>query len=72
MGHALELAGERKTVYWRNEATGVSYRLTPTRNFQDRKEPCREFSTLVSNGKRKETVTGIACRRSSGDWVFKT
>jgi hypothetical protein len=29
MGHALELAGERKTVVWTNRATGVTYRLTP-------------------------------------------
>jgi surface antigen len=72
MGHALELAGEQRSVFWKNEATGVTYRLTPTRNFQDRNQPCREFTTLVSSGKKKETVTGVACRRASGDWIFKT
>jgi len=41
MGHALELAGEQKTVVWTNEATGVNYRLTPTRNFQEGKLPWR-------------------------------
>jgi surface antigen len=72
MGHALELAGERKTVVWKNEATGVNYRLTPTRNLGDERNPCREFTTVVSSGKKKEQVKGIACRRGNGDWVFKS
>jgi surface antigen len=74
MGHALELAGERRTVVWTNQHTGVTYRLTPTRNFQDAREPCREFSTVVSSGKKKkhDTVTGVACRRGGGEWVFRT
>ena len=32
MGHSLELAGVKTTVVWKNETTGVTYRLTPTRN----------------------------------------
>jgi surface antigen len=72
MGHALELAGERKTVVWTNERTGVRYRLTPTRNITSARQPCREFRTIVSHGKRNETVTGMACRRGSGEWTFRT
>src|SRR5919106_6251442 len=34
MGHSLELAGVKKTVVWTNSATGVTYRLTPTRDFK--------------------------------------
>jgi len=71
MGHALELAGERKTVVWTNSVTGVTYRLTPTRNYQDVNKPCREFTTVVSSGKKKDTVKGVACRRANGDWDFK-
>jgi surface antigen len=71
MGHALELAGEQKTVVWTNEATGVNYRLTPTRNFQEGKLPCREFTTLVSTGKKNDTVKGVACRRGGGDWEIR-
>ena len=72
MGHALELAGEKKTVVWTNAATGVHYELTPTRNLGDAKNPCREFRTKVSNGKVADVVTGIACRRGAGDWVFRS
>ena len=70
MGHALELAGESKTVVWKNDATGVSYRLTPTRNFQKGNLPCREFTTRVSASGKSETVKGVACRRGEGEWEF--
>jgi surface antigen len=72
MGHALELAGEKKTVVWTNAATGVTYRLTPTRNFKDGNLPCREFVTRLSAGGKKDSVKGTACRRGSGDWEFRT
>ena len=72
MGHALELAGEGKTVVWKNAARGVTYRLTPTRNVGDRRNPCREFRTVVAHGKKRETVNGVACRRGGGEWFFKT
>ena len=71
MGHALELAGERKTVVWKNDATGVSYQLTPTRNFTDGDKPCREFTTLVAAGSRKDAIKGVACRRGNGEWAIR-
>jgi surface antigen len=71
IGHALELAGENKSVRWKNDATGVTYLLTPTRNLGDRATPCREFTLLAEAGARKETVKDTACRRGAGDWSFK-
>ena len=53
-GHALELAGERKTITWTNGQTGVSYRLTPTRNFGDINNPCREFTAVAEKGDGKK------------------
>lgn len=72
MGHALELAGERKTVAWTNKATGVSYRLTPTGSFKDGDTPCRRFTTVVSAGGKKDTLKGAACRRGNGEWLFRS
>ena len=72
MGHSLELAGVKKTVVWTNSTTNVTYRLTPTRNFQEGKQQCREFTTEVTGkGKKRDRVTGVACRRGNGEWVFK-
>lgn len=75
MGHSLELASVKKTVVWTNRATGVTYRLTPTRNFTQQNQSCREFVAELGGGKGKkktDKVTGVACRRGGGEWVFKT
>ena len=71
MGHALELAGQSRTVAWTNQATGVSYRLTPTGSFKEGSTPCRRFTTTVSAGGKREAIKGAACRRGDGEWVFK-
>ncbi|HEX6265484.1 MAG TPA: RT0821/Lpp0805 family surface protein [Burkholderiales bacterium] len=72
MGHALELAGGRKSVSWTNQATGVAYRLTPTGAFKEGSRPCRRFTTELQSGKKKDTVKGAACRQGDGEWVFKS
>ncbi len=72
MGHALELAGERKTVAWTNAATGVSYRLTPAGAFKDGGVPCRRFTTVLTAGSKKNTIKGAACRQGNGEWAFRT
>ena len=58
MGHALELSGEEKPVRWTNPRTGVSYVLTPTRNFNDRNNPCRAFTTVATKGGRHDEAKG--------------
>jgi surface antigen len=72
MGHALELAGEKKTVVWTNKTTGVTYRMTPTRGFKENGLSCREFVTRLSAGQKKDSVKGVACRRGNGDWDYRT
>jgi len=76
MGHALELAGEHKTVTWSNKATGVAYRLTPTRNFGDKANPCREFTAVAAaaethQGKGKGKGKGKGHKQASGETEFK-
>ena len=74
MGHSLELAGRKDSVEWTNSATGITYRVTPTRNFVDGKDHCREFTTELSGGKggKKDRVSGVACRGAKGEWLFKS
>jgi surface antigen len=68
VGHALELAGEGKSVTWLNEKTGASYAVTPTRGFKQHGASCREFITVVMTKGRKGTVTDRACRSGEGIW----
>ncbi|HZM36631.1 MAG TPA: RT0821/Lpp0805 family surface protein [Burkholderiales bacterium] len=72
MGHALELGGAKKTVVWTNETTGVSYRLTPTRDFKQGREACREFTTMATKGKKEQSVKGVACRHGDGQWEVRS
>lgn len=75
MGHALELAGERKAVTWKNPKTGVSYTLTPTRNFKEGGLACREFTTVAAKSGLKgksQPVKGVACRKGNGEWEIRT
>jgi len=66
MGHALELAGEQQTVAWTNAATGVTYKLTPTRNFGDVKNPCREFKAVAVSGQGEEKHPGKGKGKAKG------
>jgi surface antigen len=72
MGHALELAAEKKAVVWTNKVTGVTYQLTPTRDYTERGVSCREFTTRLSTSLKKDALKGKACRRGNGDWEFRT
>lgn len=58
MGHALELSAEHKPVRWTNPKTGVDYVLTPTRNFTDQRNPCREFTAAASKAGRHDEPKG--------------
>jgi surface antigen len=59
-------------VVWTNKATGVTYRLVPTRDFQQTDRPCREFTTLITAGGRQHMIRGVACRRGEGEWALRT
>ena len=71
MGHALELAGDGRAVRWTNDATHVTYRMTPTRGYRANGLACREFTTNLSAGSRQDVVNGVACRRADGEWEFR-
>jgi surface antigen len=68
MGHALELAREKRTVAWTNTATGVAYRLRPLANEPRGAEPCRAFVLESSTGKSRNSTQAIACRSGEGVW----
>lgn len=53
---------------WRNPDTGAQYELTPTRTFETRQGPCREYRVEAYVGGERETVYGTACRQPDGSW----
>jgi len=66
MGHALELSGEQKAVKWTNPQTGVNFTLTPTKNFGDRQNPCREFTAVAVGGSNSSEDEGHSKGKGKG------
>lgn len=67
IGHALELAADRRTVRWTG-SEGVNYMVTPTSSYDRGGRKCRDYR-LRANGQgvdedRRET----ACLVSEGRW----
>jgi surface antigen len=65
MGHALELAGDRKRVTWKAADGRTTYLLTPVRGFDT---GCREFDLRITSATRKETTRARACPAGDGNW----
>jgi len=68
IGHALELAGDKKRVTWTSANERTTYRLTPLRGFEEKGVNCREFDLRVTSGDRKETSRAKACPGGDGTW----
>ncbi|WP_324101143.1 RT0821/Lpp0805 family surface protein [Noviherbaspirillum sp.] len=68
MTHSLESARTGATSHWRNPDTGNEYAVTPTRTYESRGEPCREYTVDGRVGGKKEKIYGTACRQPDGSW----
>ena len=67
MGHALELAGDKKRVTWQG-AGKRAYLLTPVRSFERNGVNCREFDLAVTEGGKRRTSRTKACPGGNGTW----
>lgn len=68
IGHALELAGDKKRVVWKSADSSKTYMLTPVRGFEQGGVNCREFDLRVTSGNSKETSRAKACPAGNGTW----
>ena len=67
-GQTLETVRTGVPSTWRNPDSGVRYRFTPTRTFERRSGPCREYRMEAEIGGNTEEVIGTACRLADGSW----
>jgi surface antigen len=68
IGHALELAGDKKRVTWKGADGRTTYRLTPVRGFEQDGAHCREFDLRAASGEHQETKRAKACPAGAGNW----
>ena len=67
---SLEYNRTNESSYWQNPNTGTEYTVTPTRTYQTGSgQYCREYTTDVIVGGRRETAYGTACRQQDGSWL---
>ncbi|NNJ94719.1 MAG: glycine zipper 2TM domain-containing protein [Halobacteria archaeon] len=68
-GQSLEYNRTHEPSHWQNPNTGNNYTMTPTRTYQTGNgQYCREYTTDVVVGGRRETAYGTACRQPDGSW----
>ena len=68
MATSLETVRTGVPTRWRNPDTGASYSVVPTRTWEYRGGPCREFTIDALIGGQEERVYGTACRQPDGSW----
>ena len=66
--HSLENVRTGVPSSWRNPDTGNAYTVTPTKTYETRSGPCREYTVDAKIGGRTEQVYGTACRQPDGSW----
>lgn len=67
IGHALELAADRRTVAW-SGSEGLNYMVTPTGSFDRNGMKCREYRLRVNGRDVDEDRSEKACLVSEGRW----
>ncbi|MGZ5036284.1 MAG: RT0821/Lpp0805 family surface protein [Usitatibacter sp.] len=64
----LEQTPTGQSTAWRNPDSGAQYTMTPTRTYEARGEPCRDYTIDANVDGKPEKVQGSACRQSDGSW----
>ena len=65
---ALESTKTGERTAWKNPDTGAQYTMTPTRTYEEKGEPCRDFTVDATIDGKPEKLQGTACRQPDGSW----
>lgn len=68
---ALQNGQTGQGTTWVNPDNGTRYTVTPTRTFEDRGGPCREFRlNAEAGGEPIRESNGTACLQADGSWLI--
>jgi surface antigen len=69
MSQAVTHTPTNQTTAWTNQNTGVTYQVTPIRNYKTtQNQYCREYQTTVIINGEAQKAYGTACRKPDGSW----
>ena len=71
VAHSLEMVRTGVATNWRNPDTGNRYQMVPTRTYDKKGSPCREYQLDATIGGKMEQIYGTACRQNDGSWKVK-
>jgi surface antigen len=66
--HAFENVQTGIPTRWVNPDTRNEYTVVPTRTYETREGPSREYTMDADNGGQVEQIYGTACRQPDGSW----
>jgi surface antigen len=66
--HAFENVQTGIPTRWVNPDTRNEYTVVPTRTYETREGPCREYTMDAVIGGQVEQIYGTACRQPDGSW----
>ncbi len=67
----IETAPTGQSSQWVNPDTGASYKVRPTRTYDHRGTPCREYMIDATIGGKPDKVVGTARRQADGSWCVQ-
>lgn len=68
MQSAIVNTPTNQTSTWTNNQTNTTYSVTPTKNYNQSGEYCREYQTTVTVDGKSQKAYGTACRQPNGSW----
>jgi surface antigen len=71
VARSLESVRTGVSSTWRNPDSGYQYSVVPTRTYNVKRAPCREYTLDASIGGKTEQIYGTACRQADGSWKVK-
>jgi surface antigen len=70
-GRVLDFTPDRNAVRWANPQSRVDYLLTPLRSYRVQGRDCRDFTTQMKYGGKRDLMSRTACRGEDGEWEVR-
>jgi surface antigen len=68
MENAITTTPVNNQASWTNQSSGVTYTVTPVKQYQSAGSYCREYQTKVTVNGKTQDAYGKACRQPDGTW----
>ena len=73
LNNTFENNAAGQPAYWKNNKTGSTYKVTPTKNITVHgNRYCREYRSTADVAGKTQQIYGTACRQPDGSWKIQT